>query len=422
MFDETPQNEAPLAMANYEASLDRMLQEAKIAGVISVSLSDVVGHVLAEDLTAPISVPSFDNSAMDGFAFCANCVASASSERPVVLPIVGASIAGDTAGLSHLQPGYAAKIMTGAPLPEGADTILPVERASWDHEKLTFYEPYPLGKHVRLVGQDVKAGVTILKKGQQIVSQHIPMLCALGLSRIKVYQPPRISWISTGQEISDDFDQPLAPGHIYNATGLYGKAFLSEIGLSLDNSVTVRDTPLDFAGALEHALSGAANIIISTGGVSAGQYDFVRPVLEDFGAEILVHKARIKPGKPILFAKLPGNKFFFGLPGNPISTALGLRVFVYPFIRELTGLPPEPIHTATLATSCTTSSERTTFLMAHVEEDSSGLLRATPNNSQQSFQTSPFANSSAWIISPEGPSMHKEGDALRWLPAQPAPK
>ncbi|MEX0299893.1 MAG: molybdopterin molybdotransferase MoeA, partial [Kordiimonas sp.] len=335
------------------------------------------------------------------------------------LPVVGASIAGDTAGLSHLQPGFAAKIMTGAPLPEGADTILPVERASWDHEKLTFYEAYPLGKHVRLVGQDVKAGATILRKGQRLVSQHVPMLCALGLNHIKVYQPPRISWISTGQEISDDFDQPLAPGHIYNATGLYGKSFLAEIGLTLDSTVTVRDTPQDFAGALEEALSSTANIIISTGGVSAGQYDFVRPVLEDFGAEILVHKARIKPGKPILFAKLPGNKFFFGLPGNPISTALGLRVFVYPFIRKLTGLPPERAHTACLAKDCTTSPDRTTFLMANVQENSDGLLVATPNNSQQSFQTAPFAHSNAWLISPENISSHDKNDIIRWLPVQP---
>ncbi len=419
MFDEVSHRETPLSMESYTTSLARIMQEAAPQNTVSISLKNAVGHILAEDLTAPISVPSFDNSAMDGFAFRAACVENASSGRPVVLTVVGASIAGDTAGVSHLQPGFAAKIMTGAPLPEGADTILPVERASWDHEKLTFYEAYPLGKHVRLVGQDVEEDTVVLKAGTQLIGQYIPLLCALGLGHILVYQQPRISWITTGQEISDGFNQPLAPGHIYNATGLYGKSFLNNMNLSLDSSVTVRDTPQDFAGALEAALSGSATVIISTGGVSAGQYDFVRPVLEDFGAEILVHKARIKPGKPILFAKLPGDKFFFGLPGNPISTALGLRAFVYPFIRSLLGLLPEETRTARLSGSISTSLDRTEFLMANVKEDEQGTLKIVPQKMQQSFQTLPFSKSNAWLISPAGNTENTEGDIVNWIPMQP---
>lgn len=419
MFDETVGRTGPISMESYEDSLACILQEAKSTAIATVSISGAVGHILADDLVAPISVPSFDNSAMDGFAFRAGCVAGASSEKPVVLPIVGASIAGDTAGLSHLQPGFAAKIMTGAPLPEGADTILPVEAASWDHEQLTFYEAYSLGKHVRLVGQDIKKDTVVLKAGTRLISQHVPLLCALGLNQIQVYQPPCISWITTGQEISDDFDEPLAPGHIYNATGLYGKSLLADMGLSLDKTVTVRDTPQDFAGALERALASPATIILSTGGVSAGQYDFVRPVLEDFGAEILVHKARIKPGKPILFAKFPGGKFFFGLPGNPISTALGLRVFVYPFIRAMIGLPPETIHTARMAVDQKTSEDRTVFLMATIQDDVEGVLQAKPQAMQQSFQTLPFAESNVWLISPEGMDSHAAGSTIKWIPGRP---
>jgi len=419
MLDKIQQNAGTLSMESYDTSLARIVREAVPSTIVSVPLGNAVGSTLAEDLKAPISVPSFDNSAMDGFAFRAACVAKASSERPIVLPIVGASIAGDAVGLSHLKPGFVAKIMTGAPLPEGADTILPVENASWNHEKLTFYEPYPFGKHVRRVGQDIQGGTIALKAGTRLISQHVPLLCALGLGHIKVYQPPSISWITTGQEISDAFDQPLAPGHIYNATGLYGRSLLTDMGLSLEKSVTVRDTPQDFAGALEAALTEPATIIISTGGVSAGQYDFVRPVLEDFGAEILVHKVRIKPGKPILFAKLPGNKFFFGLPGNPISTALGLRVFVYPFIRALTGLPPEIIHTASLTRKYLTSADRTVFLMATVKEDGQGQLRATPQKMQHSFQTLPFAQSNVWLLSPEGTFNHPPDTLISWIPFRP---
>lgn len=420
MPDEISICDEPLTMASYDTAIGHILNEVPQPRISEASISGAVGFVLAEDLYAPISVPSFDNSAMDGFAFAAESVENASSGRPAVLPIVGASIAGDTAGLSHLQKGFAAKIMTGAPLPEGADTVLPVERASWDHEKLTFYDPYPIGKHVRRVGQDVKAGMKVLAVGTRIASPHVPLLCALGLSTIKIYEQPRVSWISTGQEISDEFDQPLEPGHIYNATGLYGKTFLRDINLGLEKTVTVRDTPQDFAGALEDALAGPAQVILSTGGVSAGQYDFVRPVLEDFGAEIILHKVRIKPGKPILFAKLPGGKFFFGLPGNPISTALGLRIFVYPFIRALTGLPAEKVRTAYVTAEYRTSADRTVFSMASVSVNSDGRLQAVPQHMQQSFQTLPFSQSNAWLISPEGMATHAKGDIVAWIPVQPA--
>jgi len=416
MFETTGAKPEYLSMASFEDSLNCIVREARLTNIVTKSISEAVGCVLAENLVAPISVPSFDNSAMDGFAFASADVSGASSAKPVSMPIVGASIAGDTAGLSHLQQGFAAKIMTGAPMPDGADTVLPVEFASWQHDKLTFYDPYPVGKHVRRVGEDVKNGTVVLSKGTRIEGQHVPLLCALGLARIPVYRTPRLSWIATGQEISDNFEAPLKPGHIYNATGLFGAVSAADMGFDLAAKVTVRDTPQDFSAALYDALDKKVDIIISTGGVSAGQYDFVKPVLEDMGAKILLHKARIKPGKPVLFALLPDGTYFFGLPGNPISTALALRVFVAPFIRAVSGLPPEKPQSGKLLKDCKTSSNRTVFLMGQAATTGEGTLGVTPDASQQSFQTRPFANSNAWIITPEGEGGLKAGTIVNWLP------
>jgi len=416
MFEGTKSSKAYLSMASYEDSLAHILDVAKPTETEMMPIETAIGRVLAADLSAPISVPSFDNSAMDGFAFSSRSTEGASSAKPVTMPIVGASIAGDTAGLSHLQPGFAAKIMTGAPLPDGADTILPVEFASWNHEKLTFYEPYPTGKHVRCIGEDIKENSHLLCKRTRIDSQHIPLLCALGLQKIPVSRRPKVSWITTGQEISDNFNEPLVPGHIYNATGLYGATAVTDMGLELASKTTVRDTPQDFSSALDDALDRNVDIILSTGGVSAGQYDFVRPVLEEAGATITMHKSRIKPGKPVLFAVLPNGAYFFGLPGNPISTALALRAFVYPFVRKLSGLPPEPILYATLENDCKAATGRTTFLMGNVDIAPDGQALAKPNARQQSFQTTPFAHSNAWIVIPEDENILVAGTVVRWLP------
>ena len=405
-----------LVMQSYRDSLDAICRAAELLPLHRLPLSQACGHVLAENVRAPIAVPSFENSAMDGFAFASADVVTAKPDAPVYLAVVGASIAGDTAGLSHLEPGRAAKIMTGAPMPDGTDTVMPVEAASWKHESLTFTGPYPKGRHVRLVGQDIMAEDLLLKAGTRLRAAHLPMLCATGAAQVTVRKRPKACWISTGQEISDDFTEPLAPGHIYNATALYGRSVCEDMGLDFANTTTVRDTPQDFAGALESALESDASIILSTGGVSAGQYDFVKPVLEDFGARIHVHRVRIKPAKPVLFATLPGGKYFFGLPGNPISTALALRVFVEPFARVLSGLAPEQPLTAQLTGEVSGTPGKTAFLMGRLASDSKGQLEVTADARQQSFQTAPFGRSDAWIVVPEGIENIAAGELVDCIP------
>lgn len=410
-----------LAMQSYSDSLDAICRAGELLPRCRLPLSQACGHVLAEDVRAPIAVPSFENSAMDGFAFASADVAAATPDAPVCLTVVGASIAGDTAGLSHLEPGRAAKIMTGAPMPDGTDTVMPVEAASWEHESLTFTGPYPKGKHVRLVGQDIAADDLLIEAGTRLRAAHLPMLCATGAAQVAVRTRPQACWISTGQEISDDFTEPLAPGHIYNATALYGRSVCEDMGIDFAHATTVRDTPQDFAGALESALESEASIILSTGGVSAGQYDFVKPVLEDFGARIHVHRVRIKPAKPVLFATLPGGKYFFGLPGNPISTALALRAFVAPFVRVLSGLSPELPLKARVTTKVDGTPGKTAFLMGRLTTGGNGQLEVTADERQQSFQTAPFGRSDAWIVIPEGVESIAAGSLVDCIPFTSCP-
>ncbi|WP_417464223.1 gephyrin-like molybdotransferase Glp [Kordiimonas sp.] len=416
MNAQAPIRSDTLVMQSYTDSLAAICDTAEVLAPHLVPLSAALGKVLAADIHASIAVPSFENSAMDGFAFASADVAAASEDAPVSLLVVGASIAGDTAGLSHLVSGRAAKIMTGAPMPDGADTVMPVEAASWDHENLTFTSPYPKGRHVRLVGQDIATNDLLLEAGTRIKAAHLPMLCASGAASVMVFERPKACWISTGQEISDDFTKPLAPGHIYNATALYGQSACEDMGVEFTNATTVRDTPQDFAAALETALEGDANIILSTGGVSAGQYDFVKPVLEDFGARIHVHRVRIKPAKPILFATLPGGKYFFGLPGNPISTALALGAFVKPFAHLLSGVAHERSLAARLINEVRGASGKTTFLMGKLTTNETGQLHVTADARQQSFQTAPFGRSDAWIVIPEGVDALAKGELVDCIP------
>jgi len=406
-----------LSYDSYENSLAYLLAKAGRLKPTRLPLIQSIGHALAQDIKAAINVPSFDNSAMDGFAFCSDDVASACTKDPVSLSVKGASIAGQVEPVTKSRHGHAIKIMTGAPLPPGTDTILPVEAASWEAETLTFTEPYPANKHVRKVGEDMKVGTQLLKQGQIIQTHHLPVLSAAGVGSIPVFPRVKAVWISTGQELIDDLEMPLSRGQIYNATRLYGIAQMEKFGVDIINAVTVKDTFLDFRTALNAARQLRPDLILTTGGVSAGQYDFVRPVLEHEDAEIHLHKVRIKPGKPVLFATLPEGTAVFGLPGNPVSTALGMKIFVIPYVRTMQGLPPEKPVSAKLTKDCKGASGRTTFLMGQLDMSADGQLKVTPLTGQHSFQTATYAKANCWVRVPEGDgSIIPENSLLATLP------
>lgn len=420
MFDSRQDCCSGAGLRHYTDCLEDMFKETEALPAVSKTLAQAIGLAMAEDVTAPLSLPGFDNSAMDGFAFASGNTIGATMDQPAHLQVTGSSVAGNTGIPQQLHAGQAAKIMTGAPLPRGADTVLPVEAASWGSKTLTFFAPYPKEKHVRRVGQDVQEGSIVLRAGTVLQCQHIPLLSALGIDSVPVRPLPSAVWISTGQELVDNFKEPLASGQIYNATRMLAEAGANAFGFTLNHAATVNDTFEDFSAELKKAVSAAPTIILSTGGVSVGQFDFVRPVLEDFGAKIIFHKASIKPAKPVLFAVLPNGTYFFGLPGNPISTALALRLFVYPFARGLAGQQPEAFQTARLTRDVETDMGKTVFLMGHMKCDDTGMAVVTPHKKQQSFQSQPFSECNAWLMVPEGVSALKAGEQIQWCPFTPS--
>jgi molybdopterin molybdotransferase len=302
-----------------------------------VDLCKAVRRVCAENLRASLDIQPFDNSAMDGFAVRLSDLKDSGG----VLRKSGIVAAGDPVPEKNIKPGTCVQIMTGAPLPPGAEAVVPVENVKIDGENILFAaRPVP-GANIRKAGEDFKKGADVLKAGQIIHPQHVMPLAALGIGAIEVIKKPRAAFVSTGRELVDDLSQDLKPGQIYNSNGPYALALLGSMGVDCVSVQTVADDPAQFELVLKNLKTQDVDIIISSGAVSAGAFDFVRAALEKMGAEILFHKVKIKPGKPNLFAQLPNGALYFGLPGNPVATAAGLRFFVQPCLRVMMGMEEE---------------------------------------------------------------------------------
>jgi len=406
-------------MESYSDTLRVIMATATKPNAVNMPSLEAIGHVLAEDLVAPITVPPFNNSAMDGVAFIAADVANASTDAPVRLPLTEIIAAGAGAVPETLVSGTAVEIMTGAPVPEGADTVMPVENIVRDGDSLLLTEPYPTMKHVRLAGEDMRAGDVVIKAGTRLDERHILAITSLGVARLSVYPRTAAVWLSTGPELVDDLDEPLVANQIYNSSGRYGSHMLSHIGADFMWQKTVGDDGDSFTVALHEALNAGAEVVLSTGAVSAGKYDFVRDELEKMGAEIIVHKARVRPGKPVLFAVLPGGQFFFGLPGNPVSSAVSLRVFAAPFIAALNGDAPEAPINARMAGESSGPKHLTIFKKARFSVTPSGQLEVSELMGQESFKVAPMVEQNCWLVHTEGTDTLNEGDMATILPFFP---
>ncbi|GHF20560.1 molybdopterin molybdenumtransferase MoeA [Kordiimonas sediminis] len=406
-------------MISYTDALNIIMAEASPLPHTEIALTDAISMVLAEDIISSVQVPPFANSAMDGYALLAADTARDSAPSPIKLPISQSIPAGTDLLPKQLAPGTAAEIMTGAPVPPGADSVIPVEMTKRDNDTLILDAPYESERNVRAAGEDMKPGQIVARKGQCISAALVPTLCALGKGRFPVIPRPKAVWLSTGRELVDDLSAPLSPSQIYNSSGPYGESILPALGADMMWRRTVGDDGDSFREAMRDALRGDADVIISTGAVSVGKFDFVRAELEAMGATILLHRAKVKPGKPILFAKLPDGRHFFGLPGNPVSTAMGLRVFVAPFLRALSGQQPEPMIKATLKTTVKTTPRLTSFLKGNIGISEDGRLVATVLSGQESFRVAPMVDMNTWIVYPEGTENIEKGSLVDCIPFTP---
>jgi molybdopterin molybdotransferase len=299
---------------------------------VDVPLADALGLVLATDVVAPLSLPGFDNSAMDGYAVVAEDIADASAEHPVKLPVAEDIPAGRTDTLT-LEPGTAHRIMTGAPLPAGATTVIPVEATDGATDTVTIRASAQPGQHVRRAGEDVTAGTTVLHAGQVLTPAALGLAAALGLGELNVVPRQRVLVMSTGSELVTP-GTPLQPGQIYESNAVMLAAAVRDAGAEVMVAPMTEDDVAAFRDAL-HRHTGDADLIITTGGVSAGAYEVVK---DSLGEEVDFVKVAMQPGMPQGAGHVSGTPIVT-LPGNPVSALVSFEVFLRAPLRAAMGLP-----------------------------------------------------------------------------------
>ncbi len=361
-----------------------------------IALAEAEGRVLAECVISRIDLPPFDNSAMDGFAL----VWSDTLLPGSMIEVVAERAAGD--GRCEMLSGVAA-IMTGARLPDGLDTVVPLEDVS---VKTRADDGRPLmiqiervsvrGQHVRRAGEDIAQGDEAIPAGTRLGPAELMLLKGIGISDIAVRRRPRVALVCTGRELVDTTGLALSPGQIYNTNGPYMEARLREAGASVTAYVTVPDETAVFVQTVRRWLTEGVDIVVSTGAVSMGRYDFVPEALAELGGETIFHKIKMRPGKPLLFAVLPGNVLFFGLPGNPVSSAVGMRFFVEAALRQMLSMPREQPWRLPLAKVLAKKAGFHLYQKAELQLDPDGALRVGLLKGQESFKTHPLLQARVW--------------------------
>ncbi|WP_067818890.1 molybdotransferase-like divisome protein Glp [Actinomadura kijaniata] len=380
-------------MRTVDEHLADILDSVPVLPPLDLALLEAQGAVLAEPVAAPVPLPPFDNSAMDGYAVVAADVAGASESSPVELPVIGDIAAGDS-GVSAIRPGLTARIMTGAPVPAGADAVIPVEWTDGGTATVRIIRPAPPGNYIRRAGEDVLSGQVVAEPGTRLNAPRLGMLAAVGRARVVVRPKPRVVVLSTGDELREP-GTPLSPGQIWDSNSFMLTAAVAEAGGVGYRQAKVDDDPGKVLETLRDQLM-RADAIVTSGGVSMGARDVVKEVLSATGT-VAFHKVAMRPGKPQGFGLLEGVPVFT-LPGNPVSAYVSFQVFVRPALRAMQGLPPEPLPTvsAMLTEDVRSPAGLRHFLRGRLTFER-GRYTVTPAEGQGSHQLGSLSSADALI-------------------------
>ncbi len=374
---------------------------------------EALGRVLAEDLTSDIDVAPFDNSAMDGFALHAEDLAGATADAPASLEVVANIAAGDF-WEGTLSRGQAARIMTGAPVPGGADAVVMIEytrpAGASIGERVFIEREAALGDHIRRRGEEVRAGDVVLAAGEIVTPAAIGLAASTGNSTLAVYRRPRVAIISTGSELVE-IDQIPGPGKIRNSNSYSLAAQAIAAGAIPVRFGIVPDDEPDTRAAFERA-AAETDFIVTSGGVSVGDLDYVKPVLEEIG-ELAFCKVAMRPGNPQTLGSIKGVPFF-GLPGNPTSTYVGFEIFVRPALRIMQGFSAidRPRSHAVLAHDVKKKQDRRYYLRAKLERDGGDQLVVSLSGSQSSALLTAAHKGNCFMVLPEGDGFFAEGTVV----------
>ena len=390
----------PLDLAQAE-----VLAAMRHSGAETVELADAAGRVLASDVEAREAIPPFPNSAMDGYA-----VQSADVSRDGALLRVVGEIAAGSPTDEVLQPGCAMKIMTGAPIPAGADTVVRVEDTERVDDVVKVQLAVAKGASVRLAGDDIPRGSTVFARGVRLHSTHLAVLATVGAARPSVARRPRVALFSTGDELASPTAATLRPGQIRDSNRVLLRSMLSEVATVMDEGI-IRDDPVALRAAFGRAAAGA-DAIVASGGVSMGDHDLVRNILGDMG-NIDFWRVAIKPAKPFAFGKIGGVPFF-GLPGNPVSAFVAFEQLVRPAMLEMQGasLHFRSLIRAVSGAKIASDPDRLEFVRVSLHIDDRGRLVATPSGGQGSHMLAALAAAHGLAKIPVGEAELRAGQGV----------
>jgi len=384
---------------------------------IGLNLLDAQGCVLAEDVTSEVALPGFANSAMDGYAVHAADLGTASERAPVTLPVVHDIAAGNTQALS-LAPGQSMRIMTGAPMPHGADSVVPVERTDGGLAKVTISAPVSVGDSVRQAGEDVCAGDLVLRDGTRLGPRQIALLAAVGTGQVQVTPKPRVVVISTGDELIEPGTRP-GFGQVVDSNGLMLTAAVRALDCIPFLIGCVRDDARTFLSTIESQLL-RADAVITTGGVSMGAYDTVKEVLSRVGT-MRFDKVAMQPGMPQGFGVLGEDEVpVFTLPGNPVSAMVSFEVFVAPALRLMAGRARHEtsLVTAVASDDWTAPAGKVQFARIVLSHNGSGYIAAIAGM-QGSHALGSMAGANALAVIPADVTSIRAGDQVLCHPLEP---
>jgi molybdenum cofactor synthesis domain-containing protein len=383
-------------MIPVSAAIQIVLRHTTPLGPEEVALAQTINRILASDIIADTDLPPFDRAQMDGYAIRAADVA----QTPARLRIVGESAAG--AGWHHeMKGGEAVRIMTGAPLPKGADAVQQVELTREDKDSVAILAPVDAGRSIVRQASEIKAGQTVLYAGQQINAAMIATLASFGYAQVKVGRRPRVTVMATGSELVDVHQKP-ARDQIRDSNNYTIEAYAAQSNAVVERLPLAGDDTEELKRNIRRGAE-RSDILITSGGVSMGVYDFTKAALKELGAEIFFERVALRPGKPTVFARL-GNSLVFALPGNPVSVAVTFNLFVRPALRAMQGATETtlPHEHALLTRDLKGSADRESYLPAILLTNDKGALLAEPLKWGGSSDFVGFAKATALIDVPAG--------------------
>lgn len=368
----------------------------------TLPIRESLGRVLAEDIVSPSNVPNHNNSAMDGFAF-------KFSTNLKTLKIIGTAFAGQPF-MGNLNAGECVKIMTGAVIPAGADTVVMQERIAIKSDRITLLEETKQGANVRLAGEDLRIGQTVLTKGHLMKPADLGLVASLGIAEIPVYRKLKVAFFSTGDELVG-VENPLQEGQIYdsNRYTLYG--MLTRLGAQISDLGNVPDDPAQLEATLLQAAQNN-DVVITSGGVSVGEADYMKALLAKHG-QVLFWKMNMKPGRPLAYGKI-ASAHYFGLPGNPVATMVTFYQFVREALLMLQGASPKPL--PMLMVECTEPIKKATGRTEYqrgVLYDDAGVWKVKPTGNQGSGILSSMSAANCFIVLDEAAGNHAAGELVK---------